>query len=223
MAEGFSPLALAGFELFFLPLMRSRVQTRIAPIPDLPPDRPVFFVANHSSWWDPFILREMHRRMRPEQPLYTLMLQSELEKHPFFRRIGIVGIDPASAGSVRRAIRTFQRRLERHPGACVTFFPQGRIWPATRRPLGFRRGIEPFVQALAPVTLLPVGIRVEPLNDLRPTAFTLPGSPIPATSGEGLAPRLEDEVVRLLDRIGSHVDEYGEDSARHWPPSPHPG
>lgn len=203
--------------------MRSRVRTRIAPIPDLPADRPVLFVANHSSWWDPFILREMHRRIRPDQPLYTLMLQSELEKHPFFSRIGIVGIEPTSAGSIRRAIRTFQGRIRRHPGACITFFPQGRIWPATRRPLGFRRGIEPFVQALESVTLLPVGIRVEPLNELRPTAFTLPGQPIQATSGEGVAHRLERAVEHLLDRIGAHVDAHGEDSVSHWPPSVDPG
>jgi 1-acyl-sn-glycerol-3-phosphate acyltransferase len=218
VAEGYTPFALAGFELFFRPWLFSRV--RIAPfaLPDLPSGIPAVLVANHTSWWDPFVLREMHRQMR-RGPLYTVMLESELGQRPFFRRIGVVGIEPSSVASVRSTVRTLRHRLRSHPEACLTYFPQGRIWPATRRPLGFLRGIELFVSHLAPVAVVPIGIRLEALNSTRPTIFTLPGAPSVYEDGKGLAAHLEAATEGLLDTIADHLERHGEAALENWPPS----
>lgn len=218
MAEGYTPLALPGFELFFRPWLFSRIRIRFGPLPSLPAGIPAILVANHTSWWDPFVLREMHRLTRPGDPLYTVMLESELDRRPFFRRIGVVGIEPSSVASVRSTLRILRQRLDRHPEACLTFFPQGRIWPATRRPLGFLRGIELFVRTLGPVAIVPIGLRVEPLNATRSTVFVLPGIPTIHDQGSGLAKSLQGDVESLLDRTAGHVDQHGEAAADSWPP-----
>lgn len=218
MAEGFSPLALAGFELFFQRLMKSRVRLVVGPLPAPPADRPVVFVANHTSWWDPFVIREIHRSLRPEAPLYTLMLESELAQRPFFRRIGVVGIDPTSPGSVRQAMRTLQQRLRDHPNACVTWFPQGQIWPAGRRPLGFRRGIDRFLRGLDAATVIPIALREESLNHLRPTLFALAGTPIQTRAEAVSSDALEREIERLLDEVDRHLNRHGEQAESAWPP-----
>lgn len=219
MPEGFSPTALGAFELFFRPWMKRRVRLALAPLPPLPLDRTLILAANHTSWWDPFALRELHRCHRPRTPLYTLMLEHEVASRPFFRRIGIVGIQPDSVASVRSAIRVLERRTTANPGATVTFFPQGRIWPATRRPLGFRRGIDLFARSIPDSLVLPVAVRVEALNAVKPTVFVLPGQPFDAREVRSVAERCEREVTHLLDRIDNHLQDFGEEAPLRWPPN----
>ena len=225
MAEGFSRPALLAFELFFRPWMLRRVQIDFPDFPDLDPDLPVIFAANHTSWWDPFVLREAHRRVRPDAPIYTLMLESELRSRPFFRRIGIVGIDPSSPASVRRAIRVLKRRIASNPASVTSYFPQGRIWPATKRPLDFRRGISLFAAAMKPVQVVPTAIRVEALNRPAATIFLRMSEPLLVTrQDDNLSTELEGRVEALLDKLGVELDRRGEaaaDLSRADPTRPH--
>jgi 1-acyl-sn-glycerol-3-phosphate acyltransferase len=219
MTERFSPTALFAFELFFRPWMRRRVITRIAGLPrDLPVDRPVVLVSNHTTFWDPFVLREMHRLFRPRAPIRTIMLERELSARPFFRSIGVIGLDPSSAGGVRRMLRSLERAVSQRRDSVITYFPQGRIWPSWRRPLGFQRGIEMVLRRLAPLTILPIGLHLESLASPSPSIFALAGDPIPSADGELEAALLERAVESLVDRIHAHLETYGEASGRHWPP-----
>jgi 1-acyl-sn-glycerol-3-phosphate acyltransferase len=221
MARGFSRPALAAFELCFRPWMRRRIhQVRIAGLPRaLPPGVPLLLVANHASWWDPFLLREVHRRLRPAAPLHTVMLRRELARRPFLRRIGAVGIDPERPAGIAAALRELRHRLRERPDATVAFFPQGRIWPTHRRPLGFRPGVELLLRHLPPLTVLPVALHLEPLRSPSQTAFVLAGDPIGAGEGAAAA-RLEAAVEAGLDRVHAFLAEWGEDAAGAWP-DPH--
>src|SRR5690606_15052336 len=100
-------------------------------------DRPLLLVCNHVSWWDGFIIRAVQQRLRPAAPVFTLMSRSELDRHPYFRLMGAVGIGNTSAAAVRAGLREFEARLFDAPGSVGVVFPQGAIWPASRRPLGF--------------------------------------------------------------------------------------
>ena len=216
----FSARALAGFELFFLPWMRRRVRAvRIAGLPrTLPPGRPLLLVANHVSWWDGFALREVHRRLRPEAPLYTVMLERELRRVAFFRRLGAVGIDPDSPSSVAHVLRDLRAWRRARPDSVIAFFPQGRIWPSHRRPLGFRAGVELFARHLAPIAVLPVGLHMEPLNSPAPTLFASVGAPVEAGPGGRIhAEELQGRVEAELDRILAFVAAHGEHAAQRWP------
>lgn len=219
MSSRFSPLALRLFELAFTPWRRRRIHDLLLAglPPGLPPGRPLLVVANHVSWWDAFLLREAHRALRPHAPIYTVMLRDELFRFPFFAALGAVGIDPRSAGSLRRALRLLRARLDAHPEAVVLFFPQGRIWPSRRRPLGFRRGVELFARELAPLTVLPVGIHLEPLTAPSPTAFLSAGEPLEVTRSAPAAETLERAVREELDAIHALLDRAGEEAPALWP------
>ena len=218
MSEGFSPLALGLFDLFFTPWKAARIRaTLVRGLPErLHPDRPLLVVANHASWWDAFLLREVRTLLRPRAPIYTLMSEGELARRPFLRRLGAIGIEPGSAGSVLRAIRTLRRRVEARPDSVILFFPQGRIWPTHRRPLGFQRGVETFARQLRPLTVLPVALHLEPLTAAAPTAFLSAG---PAIDCDGWVPSprwLEARVEEALDGILHHLAAHGEDAAVAW-------
>jgi len=179
-------------------------------------ERPLMLVANHVSWWDGFLLMEIRRFLRPASPFHTLMLESELAKSSFLRRIGTIGIDPASPPSILRAVRELSARVEKRPDSLVFFFPQGRIWPSRRRPLGFKRGVEGFMKWAGDVTVLPVGIHLEPLTRFAPHAFLSIGTPT-SSSGQPSAADLEHAVEQELDDILCFLDEHGEDAVASWP------
>jgi 1-acyl-sn-glycerol-3-phosphate acyltransferase len=216
----YSSAAWKGFELFFRPFMGRRldgVHVRGVPEASWLPEIPVLLVANHTSWWDGFLLREVHRQLRPGAPFHVVMARRELDRFPFFRWLGAV-----SLAETPLAARSLARRLERvtarDHGVVIAYFPQGRIWPSHRRPLGFRRGGAWLASRLAPLAVIPVGIHLETLTRPGPAAFVSVGSPL--LIREGIEPdRLEAAVTRETDAILQFIRRHGEDAPLYWSPS----
>lgn len=218
MRSRFSPAALRLFELWLHRWRRRRIAAiRIAGLPrGLPRDVPLVLAANHVGWWDAFTLREVHRILRPGAPVWTLMAERELARFPYFRLIGVFGVDAGRPASVLRAVRWLAARLRERPDATAIFFPQGRIWPSHRRPLGFRRGIEVFARRLPPCIVLPVALHHEPMGEPAPTIFVSAGAPV-VVDGKVDHLALEAVVEAEADRILDFLARHGEDAGRRWP------
>lgn len=220
--------ALRTFETLLRPWMRLHLHAVRAaglPGPEPPADRPLVLIANHVSWWDGFILRDLQRRLRPRAPVRAVMTERELQRHPYLRWVGAVPLEPGSPTSTLRTFRTLEAAATHRPDLSVIFFPQGGIWPSHRRPLGFHRGVEVLARRLAPAVVLPVGIHIEPLNRSAPTVFTsaAPGVAIDEHTGDAegvLSRRLEAAVAGELDAILAFLTLHGEDAPRRWP-EPH--
>jgi 1-acyl-sn-glycerol-3-phosphate acyltransferase len=213
----YSDAAFRAFDAFFQPWRARRLRT--APpvgLPrDLPADRPLVMVANHTSWWDGFLLRDVHRALRPGAPMYTLMAARELERRPFFRLLGAVPVREGSAAGTLHMLRCLRRWTTERPDASVIVFPQGRIGPSGRRPPGFRRGVELIIRAVAPCRVLPVALHVEALNHAAPTAFIVAAPVIDVDTGldaRASVPALEGAVTARLDALTALLNEHGEDA-----------
>lgn len=222
MAEPrFSFAALAAFELLFRRWMRARLHAihLSGALPTaLPAGRPLIFAANHVSWWDGFVLREVQRRLRPGWRVQVLMHEAELRRFGFFRWLGAVPLDPARPASLLGALKRVAGFARQYPETVVFLFPQGRIWPTTRRPLGFRRGVELLARELDAV-VVPVAIHLEPLNHPAPSAFVAVGAPL--LPGEAVsAVALEARVAAELDRIHAVLAEHGEKAPAAWTAGP---
>ena len=215
-----SRLAWSVFDAAFGPFRRRALASvLIAPPADLPAG-PLLFVANHVSWWDGFLLRELQRRIAPDADPSTVMLERELRSRPMLRALGAVGIEPGSIASLRDAVRTLEERRARLGDRfCLFYFPQGRIWPSYRRPLGFVPGLSRVAQRLAPITIVPVAIHLEPLNRLAPTACLRLARPL-VVERENPFVDCEREVERRieeqLDRSFALAALTGEDLAAAW-------
>ena len=217
MNTRYSRRVWAGFELFFRPWMKRRldgVHVRGVENANWLPSLPVILVANHVSWWDGFLLREVHRRIRPDAPFHVVMTERELRRFPLFRWMGAV---PLAEGPLapRQLLRDLERRARARPDAVFGYFPQGRIWPSHRRPLGFRRGVTWLAARMAPVAVLPVGLHLEPMTRPGPAAFVSVGRPRMVQSP--ISPSLlEDQVTELVDELLTWTRRHGEDAARRW-------
>lgn len=199
----FQPLAARCFETVFLPMRRLFLgDIHILNLPvSLPPDRPVLLVGNHISNWDGFLFREVQRRLAPDWPIYSVMLEEELRKRPLFRRLGGIGVDPGSAATIMSALKGLRALRKEGSGFFLSYFPQGRIRPAATRPLGFLGGIDLFLRAMAPATIIPAGIHMEPMRKLRPAMFVSLGRPFKIDRPSPVCAILESLVAAELDRI----------------------
>lgn len=214
-----SPWAWRVFDTLFRPWMARRVRVHVAGRPGpIEPTFPVVLVANHESWWDGFLLRDVQRRLRPDAPYHAVMLERELRRRPFLRRLGGIGVEVGSVASGRTLLRTMVALRRTHPRAVLAYFPQGTIRPGSPRPLDFRSGVIQVAEVLAPVTVLPVGIRLvsgtTPLQD----AFLSVGEPL-AVPGPGTLTRglLEAAVTEELDAIDAFIRAHGERTSSRWP------
>jgi 1-acyl-sn-glycerol-3-phosphate acyltransferase len=231
----FVPLVARGFELVFdrlTRLMLAGVHVRFAPglASRLPADRPVLLMGNHVSNWDGFLYRALQRRLRPKAVTFSVMLERELRRLPLFRALGGLGIKPGSATSTAAALRATQALRRTRHDFFMSVFPQGAVYPASRRPLGFQEGVRAFARALAPVTIVPVAIRFEHPASLRAHAFILVGEPLHVgVGGEGCGPGgeperdevpslavLEGHVQALLETLDHELCEAGESAPERF-------
>lgn len=205
----FSGATMRAFEFFFRPWRERRLITRMLDLPDSPADgAPLILVANHTSWWDGFLLRDIQRTLRPHGSLYSVMTAHELRRNPFLRRIGAVPLEQRSAGSVLRMLRSLRHLARGAENVTISYFPQGRITPAWQRPLGFLRGVELLARVLRPCWIMPVGIHIEPLNRTRPTAFVSAGSPFRTDDSNVRADELEAMVTARLDHVAATLTDH---------------
>lgn len=216
MRTRWSPLAVHGFELVFRPWMARRLSgVYIAGLPcTLPPDRSIILAANHVSWWDGFLLWEIHRQCGVHVPLVTLMKAEELRRFPFFRWMGVVGLGNSTAG-VRAALRDLAVLRRRQP-VWLSVFPQGRMYPSWKRPLGFRPGLRIFANVLAPAIILPVGLHLEPSNKPGLAAYISIGSPLDVDDAVPDVSEVEARVAAALDAIHAALSTYGEAAPLYW-------
>jgi 1-acyl-sn-glycerol-3-phosphate acyltransferase len=200
------------FELGLRPLMAMLLDSVVfARLPRIPvADRPLLVLPNHVSWWDGFLVRRLQQRVRPHGRLYSIMLEQELRKAPFLRRLGAIGMSPGSLPSVRRMFRVIREVARENPEAVVQFYPQGRIYPSFRRPLGLEPGFERLMSVLDGPLVLPVALHIEPLNRLRPTAFVVCGSLLDPTRDPVDRDAVEAEITGRLDWLQALLGRHGE-------------
>ena len=204
------------FDPLFRRWMASRLRVHVAGLSQDPaPDQPLVYCANHLSWWDGFLVRQLHQQIRPGAPFRAVMLDRELQSRGILKALGGLGIEPGSLASGRRLLRTV-KALPRDAG--VAFFPQGRLRPQDPRPLGFRSGISRVIRALSPAVVLPIGIRLLPGKDHRVDAFVSVGTALPALASDSPnTGQLERAVTRELEAIRAFVERFEEDAAQMWP------
>lgn len=164
----------------------------------LDPHLPVIFVANHMSWWDGFFILELQKKILPEARHFTLMLERELIKFPFLRKIGAVGLVPADPMSVARTFLELRRLRRSSELMSLGFFPQGHIRPQQTRPLGFQKGLAPLVRLLHPVQVVPVGLQIEPMHNPKPSAWIRVGQVVRSDRNQIQIDALERQVTELL-------------------------
>lgn len=226
----FSPFWAKGFEFVLHRLRRLHLEgiaVRFAPQWNAPGERagldlawPLLFIANHAGNWDGFMLRALQKRLRPAESIFSIMLESELKQRPIFRRIGGIGLEPGKTASTRKVLRELKELRNLYPRMAVSLFPQGRLVPAWH-PLHFEPGAIAITKALLPAVVVPVALRYECLQGLKPTALMAVQAPLLCENEPATLDALLASVAEGLADLGRLVAEKGDALAATWSRLPH--
>ena len=89
------------------------------------PPGPLLVLANHSGWWDPFLVHALNRR-RWGRRFHVMMLETELSQRKFFRRVGAFSWNRGDRTDAIRGV-AYAAGLLTDPANLVLIFPQGEI------------------------------------------------------------------------------------------------
>lgn len=205
------PLAERAAARYFRFLLRrafARVWLGGVPFPDGP--APSIAFLNHSAWWDPILTLFLSRSVLGRDA-YGLFRGEELQRYPFFRRLGCFGITTDRLDDLRALPPYANALLTGGPSRTLWVLPQGELLPA-RMPLVFRSLMARFARSIPEVPLVPVAVRYEFRLDQRAECFVRVGEAIYAQPNEtaaALSRRLEHRLKQELALLDADLAQPG--------------
>ncbi|MCR9118917.1 MAG: lysophospholipid acyltransferase family protein, partial [bacterium] len=152
---------------------------------------------------DPSIVVLMANRFFPACRHYSVFAEEALNDYGFFRKIGAIGVDPASPASVRQFIRVGRSVLS-SPKQVFWMTPQGAFRDVRERPAAFKPGLALLARRLPGFDFLPMAIEYPFWDERFPEALLAFGEMTPseavASQGAGV---LEATLNALQDRLAN--------------------
>ena len=154
-------------------------------------------IANHSNFWDGIVLNFLLRPLG--QPLYCMIDEVQVKKHPFFRGVGGFSVDRSRPRSALRSLEYAAGLL--NAGAAVILFPQGKQEPSDERPLVFERGVARLLEQAQGCVICPIALLYEFAMEQRPEIHVRIGREWPADAFIAIdgVDRLQVYLTMLLD------------------------
>lgn len=188
------------FDLYCRSLFKRRF-SRIEIKQDYHPShgRKTIYYLNHNSWWDGLIPFYLDRKLF-KQEARGMMEQKQLERYPFFRKLGVFSIDPQNPRSTVRAMR-YSAELLKKPDAALYIYPEGKLVPFTGDIKPFKQGLGWLAKQCPDADLVPIAIYIHTMKSDKPELQIRIGKPAntdrtadaPVITGE-----LEKELAGLL-------------------------
>jgi 1-acyl-sn-glycerol-3-phosphate acyltransferase len=182
---------------------------------------PVLVVTNHTAWWDPLVALVVSTRVLGADA-FAMMDAKNLERLPFFGKVGAFGVDLTDPTDGARAIR-YATKLLCQPGRLVWIFAQGREVPITVRPLDFRPGSAEIAR-VARADVIAGALRYEMGKTKDPTLWISFAEPLAPTrdviEGRAAHERLVTEELERIERAIAHGRDEGFESLYAKRPSP---
>lgn len=162
-------------------------------------------VANHTNWWDGFIVALLTRRLGWD--FRVLMDARQLARYRIFLRIGALPLHRDSARAAYADLEQAHQYLR--PGTALWVFPQGRRRPAAERLADCERGAAQLaLGAGGPVRICPVALRYAFLSEQLPEAFALVGESWTVLPG---ARQQRRALTRTIEaRLGATIEALDE-------------
>lgn len=144
--------------------------TVIGSLPEGYKNAPLVITPNHISWWDGFFIDRLNREIFGKK-FYILMLEEQLKKYNFFKKLGAFSIVQGNGRSTLETKRYIDNILK-DPETMLVIYPQGEIEPQDTRPLDLKPGISLLLRDAPDETIiLPAGFRIEYAEQKLPGIF----------------------------------------------------
>lgn len=85
----------------------------------------ILFTPNHISWWDGFFMGFLNYKFFKKK-FHIMMLERQLLKYNFFKKVGAYSIDPSNRNSVNETL-SYTHNILTQDNNMAVMYPQGRI------------------------------------------------------------------------------------------------
>jgi 1-acyl-sn-glycerol-3-phosphate acyltransferase len=168
--------------------------------PEVDKNAGLIITPNHNSWWDGFFIQHVCRKFLKRR-LYLMMLEKQLKRFWFFRKVGTYSINPENAKSIINTA-TYTAGLISDPQSAVIIYPQGEIEPFEKRPLSLKKGLQLFTRrAKNDFYILPAGFKIQYYNEKKPSIIARFGKLLSGDIIQNDFRLFEKEFTRNLDML----------------------
>jgi 1-acyl-sn-glycerol-3-phosphate acyltransferase len=136
-------------------------------VPEVPTNKPLILAPNHSTWYDGFIPYWVNEQFL-QRNFYIVMLEEQLKRYWFFNKLGAIGIKPDSPADIKASMNYLNSLLQ--PKNMIVYFPQGKIIPDIQGKFELTQGLR-LLSAHSETEIMPMRIKIEPLNQRKPALF----------------------------------------------------
>lgn len=134
--------------------------------PNIDDSRSLVITPNHFSWWDGFFVDYIMKKFT-DKKIHLLMLEKQLNKYWFFRKVGAYSINQSNPKSIIETI-SYTQEILKSPSNYVVFYPQGDIEPYDNRPLSIKEGIKKFINTKPLTQILIAAFKIIYGNEKKP-------------------------------------------------------
>ena len=108
-------------------------------VPELPSDKAVLLTSNHISWWDGFFI-DFLNRLFFKRRAYIMILEEQLKKYSFFKKIGGFSINPGSMIDLKESLNYTSELLLNKENLAI-IFPEGELKPFDIKENPIKKGV----------------------------------------------------------------------------------
>jgi len=171
-------------------------------LPETDKSKSLIVTPNHFSWWDGFFIYWANKKIF-NRKLYVLMLEGQLKRYWFFKKLGCYSIDLNDSRKMIASLK-YTMDLLLKPNNLVTIYPQGEIHAYDEKHIVLKEGID-FITMKSTVDfqLLPIAFKIHYTNKRLPIVYARFGKLL-SSKDAAVNPQLyKDEFINNLDQINS--------------------
>lgn len=174
--------------------------------PEIPGDQGLIITPNHISWWDGFFAEYLFNKTM-DRKLHIMMLEDQLKRYWFFKKLGAYSINPASPRSIIETAN-YTKQIVGKPENFVVTYPQGEIESFEKRPLTLKQGLNFFMKGIeSDFLLLPVGFKIHYYNEKYPSIICRFGLLFEGQRTVNAYPFYEAAFITNLDMLAKAAEE----------------
>ena len=175
-------------------------------LPETKKELPLIVIPNHSYWWDGFFIYYLNKNYL-NRKFHILMLEDQLKKYWFFRKLGAFSIDLNNNFKIYKTLKYTAEILNEKPAPLLNIYPQGVLEPVHKRPLGFKDGINTLIKLYkGDIQIMPLGMKILNLKEQKPEVFFYSDKVITANGNHlPVIAELEADVGDYLNFIDNYV------------------
>lgn len=174
--------------------------------PEIPQDQGLIITPNHISWWDGFFAEYLFKKYL-NRNLYIMMLEEQLKRYWFFKKLGAYSIKPDSPRSIMETADYTREILSNSQNFVVTY-PQGEIESFEKRPLTLKQGLKFFIKEMEKdFLILPVGFKIHYYNEKYPSIICRFGLAFEGKRTRDAYPFYEAAFMTNLDMLARAAEE----------------